>query len=399
MVFAATSLHPLGQRRRDTQTTRPGHLATVLLEKIPLLFLSVTMSVITVVTQANYGTFELSQSINLAQRLVNAAVAYTVYLGMMVWPTELRVLYPHPNLPGGIPWETWQISGAVVLLAVFSVTCVAATSKRYLVVGWLWYLGTLVPVIGIMHIGHQSMADRYTYLPMIGILILIAWSGADFVERAEGRYAVRPLLAVAVAGWLVALSICTWFQTCHWRDSLALYQRAIQFVPSSPVMHNNLGMVFAKSSEHRAAIDKFTDAVALDPNYALALTNRGNAYGVLGDFHQGLQDHSRAIEVAPEFMAAYFNRGNLYGHFRHFELAIGDLTKAISLMPDNMRMAKAKIYKIRGATYGRLGKDRLAIQDFTKAIELNPNFYQAYLRRDMIYQRMRRSGQAVEEFR
>ena len=378
------------QDQIDMPTTHSPHLATLLLEKMPLFLLSAAMSVVTIVTQSNYGSLDLSQSITFVQRLVNAAVVYASYLGMMIWPAKLRVLYPHPNLPGGIPWETWQVTGSVALLVVISVVCVALISKRYLIVGWLWYLGTLVPVIGIMHIGYQSMADRYTYLPTIGILIMIAWSGFDLVERLRGRIVVTRLLAVAVGGWLVAISICTWNQTRHWCDSHALYRRAVQFLPSSPVMHNNLGMIFAKSGEHLAAIEKYTDAVALDPNYAQAFTNRGNAHGVLGNFHQGVQDHSRAIELAPEIMVAHFNRGNLYGHFGHYDLAIRDLTRAIALIPDEANIEKAKIYEIRGLTYGHLGKNKMAVKDFTKAIELNPDSRKAFFRRDQIYQQMRR---------
>ena len=237
----------------------------VMLEKVPLVILAGISSAITVVVQSK--TVAPLGMIALHVRIANACTSYVMYISKMFWPSRLAVLYPHPL-------DKIQIWPAVVaaLLLVGITVLVFITSRRYrhLAVGWFWYLGTLVPVIGLVQVGAQSMADRYTYVPLIGLFIMIAWGLPDLL--AKWRHG-RALLTVASPAILLALGILTWFQSAHWRDSLALFAHASAVTKDNYMVDNYLGSEMRRRGQIEQALVLYERAVQFDPNYARGLNS------------------------------------------------------------------------------------------------------------------------------
>ena len=409
LVFLLLDYWPLGRSNGFfggfTKTSKQPHLSRaedpirqqmsfywLVLEKVPWIVLSAFSCWATMRCQESGGALEAAQTIALGDRLTNAVIAYSSYLSMLFWPTKLCVMYPHPNLPGGMPWGIFQVSAAWLLIIIITSIVFCLSARRYLLVGWLWYVGTLVPVIGIVQVGFQSMADRYTYFPMIGLLLMIVWSGNDVWTRFSNHRHVQHLLIGGMGCWLVVMACCTWHQIGFWHDSIALYERAVAFEPSCPIMHNNLGIVLVDQNQHWAAVEKYTDAIQRDPEYAEALTNRGNAYRALGKSELALKDYSQAIVLQPKLMAAYYNRGNIYGQLKQFQRAIKDLTKAIQISPE-----QAKLYEVRGNVYRYSQEYELAIQDFSTAIEIVPDYYDAIVHRGRLELARGNQEQAIRD--
>ncbi len=199
-------------------------IAFLMVEKIPLLALAAIASVMTVLFQRGFGAVVALDDIPVLSRVANALVSYFTYLAKTVWPSGLAVCYPHPNFPGGIPWEWWQVGGAGVLLAAATVLIVRSYRKKFLLVGWLWFVGTLVPVIGLVQVGGEARADRYTYIPLTGIFLIAAWGAPGLVAHWRHRKALLLSAALLV---VAALGVCSFFQTRHWSNSITLCERSL----------------------------------------------------------------------------------------------------------------------------------------------------------------------------
>ena len=196
--------------------------------------------------------------LTLPERLANAALSYLRYLAMTLWPAQLGVLYP---MPPHIDLAAGAIAG-LVLLGASALVLRSARRAPYLFTGWFWYLGTLVPVIGIVQVGVQSHADRYTYVPLIGIFIAVVWAVADRVER---RTAARLVACAAAAVVVALLSVRTWFQLDTWRDSETLYEHALAVAPESPYIHYNLATLLGEHGRHAEAVTHYREVVRLSP--------------------------------------------------------------------------------------------------------------------------------------
>lgn len=195
----------------------------LVLEKAPLLLLVLASSVVTFLVQQRGPAMGASGFISMPMRVANAVVAYVWYVAKTLWPVDLAALYTHPNLPGGTPWVAWQVGGSVLLLSAITVVVVRAKRHRYLLVGWLWFVGTLVPVIGLVQVGNHAYADRYAYIPIIGLFIIVAWGCGDLLSTQVGRGVTWK--AGAAAGALTILIACgvgSWRQAKHWRNSVAV---------------------------------------------------------------------------------------------------------------------------------------------------------------------------------
>jgi hypothetical protein len=236
-----------------SQLARLGPLA---LEKAPMFALALASSVITLGTQA--GAMQALAHVTWLERIANAALSYLRYLGMTLWPARLGVLYPmppHVDLAAGA-------AAGLILLVASALVVRAARRLPWLFTGWFWYLGTLVPVIGIVQVGVQSHADRYSYVPLIGIFIAVVWAVAERVERRKRA----PLVACAAAAVVVGLlSVRTWFQLDSWRDSETLYEHALAVAPESPYIHYNLATLFAEHGRHAEAATHYREVVRLSP--------------------------------------------------------------------------------------------------------------------------------------
>ena len=209
----------------------------------------------------------------LCLRAANAAVAYVAYLGKMLYPADLAVFYPFPTGP---PPILEVVAAVSVLSAISTVFFVARRKCPYLLFGWLWYLGTLVPVIGLVQVGGQAMADRYTYLTQIGIYIAIAWGVADAARFWPGRHW---LFAAASALVVAGLMVCAWQQARHWRDSEALWNHTLACTSQNPFAQNSLGLALADRGQVAEAIVHFQEAVDINPDYVDALNSLGHRLG------------------------------------------------------------------------------------------------------------------------
>ncbi len=360
-------------------------LRPLLWEKMPLFALAALSSIVTFIAQQKGGAVLSLEAVSPGVRIANAFVSYIVYIGKTIWPNNLAVFYPYPrSLP------LWQALGAVLLLTAVTIP-VIRTAKRlpYLTMGWLWFTGTLVPVIGIVQVGSQARADRYTYIPLIGLFVMAAW-GIPELSR-KWRYRKETLFASSSLV-LLSLLILTWIQAGYWRNSITLYDHSLKVAGPSEVIHCNRGFAYGKLGNYRQEIEDYDRAIEINPKYTYAYIDRGAAYGKLGNQRQAVSDYNRAIEINPENAVAYYNRGVTYGKLGDQRQEISDYNRAIEINPEY-----AEAYTNRGATYGRLGDHRQAISDFDRAIEINPGYAKAYYNRGVVYGMLLNQRQKIED--
>ena len=307
---------------------RPPHPARVVawrlvLEKLPLLVLAGAVSVITVVAQRVGDAVVPLAAAGLAERLALALFAYGAYLQKLFWPVNLAVFYPYA------PPSAAQIIGAALVIACISAFAWRHRAQRpYLIVGWLWYLGTLVPVIGLVRIGDHLIADRYTYLPAIGIAVMLAWGVPDLVGRWRwGRYACVALAVLALAG----CGLRTGVQVRVWRDSLTLFQHAIAVTQGNALAHFTLGAEWLVRGDPDAAAAHFFEALRFNPRYAEAHYNLGFILGERGDREAARFQYLAALEIKPAYPEAHNNLGRIL-------LAGGDLRGAAAHFAEAARL-------------------------------------------------------------
>ena len=319
-------------------------------------------------------------------RFANAFVSYIVYIGKMIWPDNLAVYYPYPGLQ-----PFWQILGAVfIFFAVILMVIWTAKRFPYLAVGWLWYVGTLVPVIGFVQVGSHAMADRYTYIPLIGLFIMAAWSVPELLKG--WRFRKEALLLASVLS-LSCLFMVTWTQVGYWRNSLTLFEHAFKVTDPDSTVYKNRGSAYASIGNYRQAIDDLNKAIELSPKNADALNIRAGVYVGLGSYQKANEDLNKAIELKPKYAIAYNNRAGVHVNLDNYKLAIEDCDQAIELNPEY-----AQAYHNRGNAYANLGNNKRAVEDLDKAIELNPKYAEAYNNRGNGYARLGQYKQAIEDY-
>jgi protein O-mannosyl-transferase len=288
-------------------------------EKVPLLLLSAASCVVTVWAQQD--AIRPLEHLSLATRMANAAVAYVAYLGKMFCPTNLAVIYPHRG--AGLP--AWQVVAALVVLGAITAGVVVLRRKcPYLLVGWLWYVGMLVPVIGIVQVGLQSMADRYTYLPQIGLYVAVAWGAAQLTRSWRYRGLACGLAAAVSLG---ALMIAAREQTSYWHDSETLFTHTLGCTPPNSIAHCNLAGVLLDKGDTDRAVEQFEKALAVQPNPdpVKALTNLGDALTRQNRYDEAIDRCEEALKIDPDYADAHYNlavalrlRGRLDDAIEHF---------------------------------------------------------------------------------
>src|SRR5947207_5183597 len=337
------------------------------LEKIPLLVLSAGSCVITFVVQKR-ATGAIPP-LPFPWRLQNAFASYVIYVWKTLWPTRLAVFYPHPDNTLAI-WEVILAIG--FLLAVTVAAIVFRRERPYLFTGWFWYLGMLVPVIGLVQVGEQGYADRYTYLPLIGLFLLAVWLAADVtaVRQSRSRFA----LAAAVI--IFALASATFIQTSYWRNSETLWTHALAVTSNNDFAHNNLGYLCVDRGELDKAISHFESAARirssrLDTHYnvgsAFVQMNLADALARKGQSDEAMIHCEEAIKLQPNYAEAYYNRGNVLLAKGRIDEAIVDLEKTLQLQPDD-----ADAHICLGNALLRQGLLKEAIAHYEKALALAP---------------------------
>jgi tetratricopeptide (TPR) repeat protein len=336
----------------------------VWLEKVPFLALSAASSAITVVAQRRGGAMSSLQALPLAERAGNAALAYVAYIKKAVWPSDLAIFYPIIKPPG------WEIAAAVLaILATTAATLLLARRKPYLPVGWLWFLGTLVPMIGLVQVGQQSMADRYMYVPLIGLTIVVAWGVPDAIGRWRGS---RAALAAAACAALIAMTLVTARQIAYWGDERALFQHAIDVTHENYVAHTNVGVALHVEGKINEAMSHYREAERLRPNYEVVQYNLGLALA-----QQGLRDsaevHLReALRLRPNYPDARNDLGILLAMENRLPEAETQFREALRGEPFHV----SATYNL-GLVLAGQGRTDEAIAQYEEALRLKPGYADA----------------------
>ncbi|NPU83627.1 MAG: tetratricopeptide repeat protein [Syntrophaceae bacterium] len=315
--------------RGETRRFRPATWKSALLEKVPLLVMAAGVASVTFFAEAKVGALKPLEAFPLSERLGNALVSYVRYLGKTLWPADLSIHYAHPGV-----WPLWIILGSAVLLAAITLAVLMGFRRRpYLTTGWLWFLGTLIPVIGIVQIGSHAMADRYACLPSIGLFLMVAWGGADCV-KAWFPSRARLLSAAAVLLLLPVLAVMDRNQVTRWRDAVSIFRHAARVEPNNALVQNNLGAALTRAEKSAEAIGPLRQALRIRPDYAEAAFNLGAALAEQGDREEALLWYDRALELHPGFAEAYNNKGILAAESGRFSEAAELFQKALTIRPD-----------------------------------------------------------------
>ena len=380
---------------RDTQNVVTGQhtderlgIFRLIWEKVPLFALAVSSSVVTFIAQERGGAVVLLKTYSLQTRIINAFVAYMEYIVNMIWPVKLTVLYPHP----GNSLPLWK--GVVAGLALVLITVLVVRKARkipYLAVGWLWYVVTLIPVIGIVQVGSQAMADRYTYITLIGLFVIIAWSANDLLSKWLRRKIWLGTLAAII---LPVLIVLTWKQVQYWENNITLYEYTLKHTSNNVIIHNNLGTALYKQDRTEEAVEHYLQALQLKPDHAKAHNNLGLAYGDSGMHEEAIKAYKRTIRIDPDFAKAHYNLGNAYYDLGMHKVAIESYKQTVRIDPDY-----AKAHNNLGLVYGKSGKLKEAIEAFKQAIRIDPDYTETHYNLGYAYVLSNDRDSALEQYK
>jgi tetratricopeptide (TPR) repeat protein len=347
---------------------RSSSVSRLVLEKVPLLALSAASCAATILAQKTaLSSFE---ELPFSFRISNALVTYVAYFGQMLWPTKLAVFYPHPY--GRLPLR--EILSATGLLVIITFIVFALRRKQpYLATGWFWYLVMLVPVIGVIQVGVQARADRYTYLPQIGLYVALTWAAADLMAYWRRR---REILGFAAAALIGLLSWCAWRQTGYWKNSEALWTHTMAVTSDNSVAHNNLGLLRMREGRADDAIAHYQEALKIrseraetsnNPGNALIYNNLGNALLSKGLPEEAIPYYNRALAIRPDYGDGHYNLGCALLKQGEVDEAIAQWQKALVIQPQD-----GEIYTSLGNAFFKKGMMKEAIFHYQQALEMGP---------------------------
>ncbi len=340
-------------------------IGRLVLEKVPLFLLAAASSVVTFMVQHGGGAVLPVSRVSLGMRAANAVVSYVEYLRKTFWPSDLAVFYPRLT---EIPW--WHVAAAGAALAAVTALAVWQLRRRpYLAVGWFWYLGTLVPVIGLVQVGEQALADRYTYIPLIGIFVSIVWGVGDLCAGARLGRAAAAAGAAAAGACLIVAAV----QVRYWENNFLLYQHAIDVVPDNYLAHGNLGMALADDGRLEAAVAEFEQAVAINPEFAAAHNNLGAHLAALGRPGGALFHLREAVRLDPESAMGRSNLGIALKDRGLTDEAIREFREALRLDPEH-----ARAHVNLGLILTNRGQTAEAMEHLRAAVRLEPDLAEAH---------------------
>jgi len=360
---------PLG-RLEGHKSEMGSRVRRLITEKVPLFALSACSCIVTLFTQRQ-GPNPIDQ-LPFLWRLNNSFVSYVTYIRQMLWPARLAVFYPHPNdrLPLGDVIVAISLIIGVSLLVIY-----LRRARPYLVTGWVWYVGMLVPVIGLVQVGEQAHADRYTYLPQIGLYIMVAWAVGDLLAESRSR-ARRALIGVAAAITIVSLSVRAFGQTSYWKNSETLWNHTLAVTGENDVAHNNLGFLFLRKGELDKAISEFQAALdirarATQTHYnlgaALIQNNLGNAFARKQLWDEAIGHLEEAVRLRPDYADGYFNLGSVLFQQGRIDEAVAQWQKVLAIRPTDAEAHRniANALRKRGDVKG-------AIAEYEEALNITP---------------------------
>jgi len=338
-------------------------------EKTLFFILSAAVSFTTLYGPQN----PLAGSYSITSRIANAVVTFAAYLAESLWPYDLAVFYPFPAQIS----LTHLLTASVFILAVTATAILLAKRFEYLFVGWLWYAVTVAPVIGIIQIGNYAMADRYSYLPSIGIAIMLAWGVPSLIKSEKIR---KKILIPAAIAAVIIMTFLTWKQCGYWRDSAVLFGHALKVTKNNYLAHNSIGLAMFAEGKTDDAIYHYNEAIRIRPDFVRAYNNRGAVYADIGQYQKAIEDYTTAIHLRPDYAEVYNNRGIAFSLLGRHEQAVIDYNEAIRLKPDYF-----EAFNNRGNAYSGLGLKKQAMEEFNEAIRLKPDKSMFYLNRADVY--------------
>lgn len=387
VVLLLLDLWPL---RRWTASVRP---LSLLLEKLPLFALSLASVIMTLLAGSSQGAVSDLHAMPLPVRLANAAIAYLAYLGAALWPSGLAAVYPHRGVLGAEPAAAllWPgVLAGAVLIAVSAMACAGIARRPYLFVGWWWYVVMLLPVSGLVQAGFQARADRFTYLPMIGIGIAVVWAGRDLLAR---RPLLRPVAAGLVLSALAGAAAVTRAQLATWRDSVALFERALAVTDDNYFAHGNLAAVLVAMGRDDDAIAHYQAALQIHPRYATALTGLASIYVRRGRLDEAAGLDERALAEEPSSPVVLTNLGAVRVQQGRSDEAVAYFERAVALAPD-YAMAHTNL----GVIAFRQGQVDRAAEHFATVVALTPNAASAHTNLGTARMQQGRWAEAAAEF-
>jgi tetratricopeptide (TPR) repeat protein len=361
----------------------------LIVEKVPLFILSVLSVYLSMASTRGIGNVISLQAVPLMLRIENTLVSYIKYIGKLIWPSDLAIFYPYPEI---IP--LWQLMGALAVLCAISIVAIRSLRNHpYIAVGWLLFLGTLVPVIGLVQVGRwQEMADRFAYVPLIGLFVIIAWGIPHLVNRWQYK---RIGLTIGACVLLLVLAVTTRSQVRHWEDSVTIFQQAVKATGGSWIAHNNLANGLMNRNKNNEAIRHFRLALQGNPpepagvyfNLAVALTNQGRN-------PEAIECYAEVLKLAPEYVNAHINMGAVLDREGRTDEAINHFLEALRIEPNS-----DKAHFNLGNTLLAKGRLDEAINHFSNALRLNPNFAEAHNSTGLALMQKGKLEEAIRHFR
>jgi tetratricopeptide (TPR) repeat protein len=358
--------------------------AGIFAEKLPFFVAAFALSIVTLVVQSHSGA--VISSLSLPDRIANALVSYCRYAGKLFWPSDLAVFYPYRA-----HWPQGLVASALGLLLAITVAAFIWRRKvPWLFVGWFWFLGTLVPVIGLVQAGEQSMADRYSYLPTLGLLLMVVW-GLSHALRAISWRAPAVILAAA------AVLACMWLtreQIGFWKDSETLFLHAIAVTRGNYMAHNSLGTALGQQGRLDEAVDQFQEALREKPGYFFAHANLGTTFHKQGKLPEAVRELQEAIRESPSYSAAHCKLGSVFESLAELGKARAQFEEALREKPG---YAEARVNL--GIILSKQGHPAEAILQFQQALRDNPRNAQAHYAWGAVLDRQGEPTNAIEHYR
>jgi len=369
----------LGRREREFKIAQKDkyfngekNILKLVLEKFPLLILSALCSMMTLILFEKANESVAQDPVSILSILTNAMISYFEYLWKMLWPKGLAILYAHP----GNTLAVWKgVLCGIALLVITTISIRLIKKAPYFVVGWFWYLGTLIPMIGFITVGHHLIADRYAYLPLIGIFVIIAWGVPELLKEWHYR---KNVLKASAGILILTLMLITWIQVSHWKSSITVFKHAIKVTdkkyPNFAAVHNNLGLALLAERRNEEAITHYKMAIKLImPTHAEAHNNLGNALSAERRNEEAISHYKMAIKLKPKYAQAHSNLGTALFYKGRIDEAIPHYRTAIKLKPDY-----AEAYNNLGLVFLSMGKTLEAVSQYKTAIKLKPDYAEAH---------------------
>ena len=381
-VFLLLDIWPL---RRLAWPPAWQKLRRLLGEKVPLLAMVAAASVVTFMAQHESGAVMALARLSFKDRFSGAAIAYVSYIVKSVWPVRLAVLYPYQAYsPGKV------LAALVILTAATAVALAWARRRPYILVGWLWYLGMLMPVIGLVQVGAQSMADRYTYLPLVGLSFAVVWFAADLIEN---RRLPRLIAVVAACVVLVVFGAQAYRQARYWESSRTLFEHALRVTSRNPIIHNNLGVILGREGKHDEAVANYRKALALWPDYADANGNLGHEFLGLGRLDEAYPYLVKTLQLKPKSASAHADLGIVLAAQGKLDESRVHLEESLRLEPE-----KVEVHSNLAFVLQRLELVDEAIAHCKEALRLKPESVDAHYNLATAFMAQGKKAEAAAEF-